>query len=228
MPQALEAAGWRPAASPPPAPGTVYAQRGDRPADVAQRYGVDAQALLRANPGLREDQHLLPGQDVRLPDSEVSGLSPAVAGVAGAAGRESVVNALQGKAYEAGRIAPQQAFSGTVLRSVPTAHEGGVLDHNYGSPGRYNAPGQGMLYTAPDAASVLHEADAYAKDGKHPLGGRTVVEMEFRATPDAAGQGGVSDIAEGARRVGLPVSALTEPKGGKPPSLLHQLAGEQP
>ncbi|MDR7333416.1 LysM peptidoglycan-binding domain-containing protein [Roseateles asaccharophilus] len=160
MPQALESTSWRPAASRPPTPGAVFAQRGDRPADVAQRYGVDEHALLQANPGLQEDQHLLPGQGIRLPEVEESGLSPAVAGIAGAVGREGLVGVLQGKAYEAGRRAPQQAFSGTVLRSVPTAHEGGVLDHNFGSPGRYNAPGQGMLYTAPDAASVLHEGAA--------------------------------------------------------------------
>lgn len=228
MPQALEAASWRPAASPPPAPGTVFAQRGDRPADVAQRYGVDEQALLQANPGLREDQHLLPGQDIRLPQSEDGGLSPAFAGVSAAVGREGLVQALQDKAYRAGREAPQHATDVHVMRAVGTAHEAGVLDHKFGSAGRYNAPGQRMLYTAPDVASVLHEGAAYAKDGQHALAGKSVVELNFRATLDAAGKGGVSDIAEGARRVGLPVSALTEPKGGKPPSLLNQLTGEHP
>lgn len=33
--------GWRPASPPPPTDTTVYAQRGDRLTDVAQRYGVD-------------------------------------------------------------------------------------------------------------------------------------------------------------------------------------------
>lgn len=227
---ALDTTGTR-AAGPtprPPAGGeTVYAQRGDRLSDVAQRHGVDASELQAANPGLAQAEALLPGQPVRLPARD-DGTSPAVAGVSAATGREGLVQALQARAYEAGRVAPQQAFDGTVLRSVPTVHEGGTLDHHFSSPGRYNAPGQGMLYTAPDAASALHEAAAYAKLGSHPLAERSLVETAFRATPDAEGRGGVADIAEGARRVGLPQSAFTQAKGGNPPSLLHQLTGEHP
>lgn len=230
MLHALDTAGTR-AAGPSPRPtsgnDTVYAQRGDRLGDVARRHGVDAAELQAANPGLARAEALLPGQAVQLPERR-DDTSTAVAGVSAATGREGLVQALQSRAYEAGRTAPQGAFDGTVLRSVPTAHEGGTLDHNFGTAGRYNAPGQGMLYTAPDAASLLHEAQAYANAGRHPLAGRSLVELAFRATPDAAGRGGVSDIAEGARQVGLPVSALTQPKGGKTPSVLHQLTGEHP
>lgn len=226
--QALEATGIRPASPPPAADTTVYAQRGDRLADVAQRYGVDENALRQANPGLAQAESLLPGQALRLPDPEHGGLSPAVAGIAGAGGREALVNALQAKAYEAGRAAPQSAFDGDVLRAIGTRNEAGALNHNYGGPGRSNARGQGMIYTAPDAASLLRENAVYAKPGEHPLKEKSVVEMRYTATPDANGRGGVADMAEGARLKGLPVESLVEPKGGGKPSWLHQLTGEHP
>lgn len=228
---ALDAATRRPAAAPAPAPATdttVYAQRGDRLSDVAQRHGVDENTLREANPALAFAQSLPLGQPVRLPASSDTELSPAVAGISAAGGREGLVQALQAKAYEAGRVAPQQAFDGSLYRAVPTRFEAGMLDHNFGSPGRYNAGGQGMLYTSPDAASMLHENAAYASGGTHPLANKTVLEVDLKATPDANGRGGVSDIAEGARRVGLPVESLTETKGGRSPSLLHQLTGEHP
>jgi len=228
VPQAIEAAGWRPASPPPPPETTVYAQRGDRLTDVAHRYGVDEQSLRDANPALALAQSLPLGQPVRLPEAKSTDLSPAVAGVAGAGGREGLVQALQDRAYQAGRVAPQQAFDGTLFRAASTTYEQTMLNHNFGSPGRYNAGGQGMLYTSPDAASMLHENAAYASAGQHPLAGKTVLEVDLHAAPDANGRGGVSDLAEGARRVGLPIEALTETKGGKSPSLLHQLTGEHP
>ncbi|KQW49669.1 MULTISPECIES: LysM peptidoglycan-binding domain-containing protein [unclassified Roseateles] len=228
MPQAIEATGSRPTSLPPPADTTVYAQRGDRLADVAQRYGVDESALRDANPALALAQSLPLGQPVRLPEPQPTDLNPAVAGIAGAGGREGLVQALQSKAYQAGQVAPQQAFHGTLFRAGSTTYEQTLLNHNFGSPGRYNAGGQGMLYTSPDAASMLHENAAYASGGRHPLAGKTVLEVDLRAAPDARGRGGVSDLAEGARRVGLPVDALTESKGGKSPGLLHQLTGEHP
>ncbi|KQY85479.1 LysM domain-containing protein [Pelomonas sp. Root1444] len=229
MPQALEATGWRPASPPPPpADATVYAQRGDRLADVAQRYGVDERSVREANPDLAQAQSLPLGQPVRLPTSRATDLNAAVAGVAGAGGREGLVQALQDRAYQAGRVAPQQAFDGTLFRAGSTTYEQTLINHTFGSPGRYNAGGQGMLYTSPDAASMLHENAAYASGGRHPLAGKTVLEVDLHAAPDAHGRGGVSDLVEGARRVGLPVEALTEPKGGKSPGLLHQLAGEHP
>lgn len=228
MPQALQATGWREASAPPPAAdAVVYAQRGDRLADVARRHGVDEQQLREANPALALAQSLPAGQPVRLPQP-AGELAPAVAGVAAAGGREGLVQALQSRAYEAGRTAPQAAFDAPVLRAVPTRFEAGMLDHHFGSPGRYNAGGQGMLYTSPDAAAMLHENAAYASGGRHPLADKSVLEMQFRATPDALGRGGVADLAEGARQVGLPREAFTEVKGGRSPSWLHQLAGEHP
>jgi len=227
VPQALEAAGWRSASPPPPADTTVYAQRGDRLADVAQRHGVDESALRDANPDLAAAQSLPLGQPVKLPESRTD-LSPAVAGVAGAGGREGLVQSLQNRAYEAGRAAPQSAFDGTVLRAVPGTREASALNHIYGGPGRSNARGQGMIYTSPDAAALLRENAVYAKPGVHPLSEKTVVEMRYTATPDASGRGGVADMAEGARRTGLPAAALVEPKGGDKPGWLHQLTGEHP
>lgn len=226
MPQALQAAGWRPASPPPPADTTVYAQRGDRLADIAQRYGVDERALREANPALVGAQSLTLGQPVRL--SFEGEVSSAIAGVTAAGGREGLVQALQTRAYEAGRAAPQHAFDGDVLRAVPTAYEAGALNHNYGGPGRSNARGQGMIYTAPDAAGLLRENAVYAERGGHPLKNKSVVEMRFTATPDASGRGGVADMAEGARRSHLPAAALVEPKGGHKPGWLHHLTGEHP
>lgn len=231
MLQALEATGARPAT--PPAAGlaadtTVYAQRGDRLTDVAQRYGVDEHAMREANPTLALAQSLPLGQPVKLPASNNTDLNGAVAGVAGASGREGLVQALQAKAYQAGQVAPQTPFDGTVFRAGATRFEAGLLDHNFGSPGRNNAPGQGMLYTSPNAASMLHENEAYAKPGVHPLADKSVIEVRLNVAPDANGRGGMSQIAEGARQMGMPVEALTQAKGGKSPSLLHQLTGEHP
>lgn len=230
MPQAIEAAGWRPASPPPPPETTVYAQRGDRLTDVAHRYGVDETAVREANPALAHAHALLPGQAVKLPAPHDAhdGLSPAVAGVAGAGGREGLVQALQAKAYQAGQVAPQSAFDGNVFRAVNTAYEGGALDHNFGGPGRSNARGQGLIYTSPDAATMLRENEAYVDKKPLALADKTVVEMRYTATPDASGRGGVADMAEGARRAGLPVSALVEHKGGQSPGWLQQLTGEHP
>lgn len=230
MLQALDTAGTRAAGSTPRATsGTdaVYAQRGDRLQDLAERHGVDAAALQAANPGLAQAEALLPGQPVRLPEHR-DDTSPAVAGVSAATGREGLVQALQTRAYEAGRTAPQTAFDGTVLRAVPTAYERGALDHNFGGPGRSNARGQGMIYTAPDASALLRENAAYAEAGHHPLENKSVVALRYTATPDGSGRGGVADMAEGARRQHLPERALVEPKGGGTPGWLHQLTGEHP
>lgn len=224
MPQALEAAGWRPATPPPPTPEVVYAQRGDRLADVAQRHGVSETALRDANPELAQAQSLPAGQPVALP----AFVTNALAGVAGAAGREGLVQSLQTRAYEAGRAAPQQAFDANVLRATRTDYEAGALNHEYGGPGRSNARGQGMIYTAPDAAGLLRENAVYAAPGDHPLKNKSVVELRYTATPDAHGRGGVADMAEGARRTNFPVAALVEPKGGDKPGWLHQLTGEHP
>lgn len=227
---ALDTAGTRAAGPTPRLPSggeTVYAQRGDRLSDVAQRHGVDTADLQAANPGLAQAEALLPGQPVRLPERD-EGISPAVAGVSAATGREGLVQALQARAYEAGRVAPQTSFDGTVLRAVPTAYERGALDHNFGGPGRSNARGQGMIYTAPDAAGLLRENAVYARPGEHPLKDKSVVALRYTATPDAEGRGGVADMAEGARRQHLPERALVEPKGGSKPGWLHQLTGEHP
>lgn len=151
-------------------------------------------------------------------------------GVAGAVGRESAVQSLMHKAYQAGINAPQGSFDGTVYRSLKTVHEQGVLDITKikGSVGRYNAASESLIYTSPSPRAAMHEAGAYADPGRHPLEGRSLVSMDFHAKPDAQGRHGVADLAEGARQVGLPVQALTDPKGNKPPSLLYQLAGEHP
>lgn len=151
-------------------------------------------------------------------------------GMAGAVGRESAVQSLMLKAYQAGANAPQGSFHGTVYRSVKTEYAQGAVDFTKikGSVGRYNAASESLIYTSPSRTAAMHEAGAYAAPGQHPLEGRSLVAMDFHAQPDAQGRHGVADLAEGARKVGLPEQALTDPKGNKPPSLLYQLAGEHP
>lgn len=163
-------------------------------------------------------------------EPDLSAGEAAAHGVAGAVGRESAVQSLMHKAYQAGINAPQGSFDGTVYRSVPTRFEPTAIDYTQvkGSVGRYNAASESLIYTSPNRAAAEHEAGAYAKAGRHPLEGRSLVSMDFHATPDAQGRHGVADLTEGARQVGLPVQALTDPKGNKPPSLLYQLAGEHP
>lgn len=149
-------------------------------------------------------------------------------GVAGALGRESTVLALMHRAYEAGLAAPQGAFDGTVFRSVLTKYEQGAFDHTKGGPGRYNAASERLIYTAPSPSAAVAEAAAYAKAGTAPLHDRSLVALDFHARPDAEGRHGVADVAEGLRKVGLPVEALTHPKGRNPPGWLYQLTGEHP
>ena len=163
-------------------------------------------------------------------ETDSSAGEAAAHGVAGAVGRESAVQSLMLKAYQAGINAPQGSFDGTVYRSVPTKFEQTAIDYTQvkGSVGRYNAASESLIYTSPSRTAAMHEAGAYADAGRHPLEGRSLVSMDFRAKPDAQGRHGVADLAEGARQVGLPVQALTDPKGNKSPSLLYQLAGEHP
>lgn len=66
---------------PAPPPAVVHAQRGDRMADVAQRYGVDEGALRQANPQLGDQ--LLAGQTLNLPSREQQSAQAAAAAVGG-------------------------------------------------------------------------------------------------------------------------------------------------
>lgn len=60
-------------------PAVVHAQRGDRMADVAQRYGVDEGALRQANP--QYGDQLLAGQQLKLPSSSQEAVQAAAATV---------------------------------------------------------------------------------------------------------------------------------------------------
>ena len=211
----------------------VFAQAGDTLADVAQRYGVSEAALHAANPDAGDI--LLTGEALRLPSAEDSDAAAAAhgshAGVAGGMGREAAVQVLMGKAYEAGHVAPQESFDSKVYRAVPTKldREQGALDHTKAnSPNRYRSATERVVYTSPDPFAAAAEARPYAQAGKAPMADSTLVGLRYTATPDAQGQGGIADLAEGARRVGLPVDALVDPKGNKPPGVLYQLTGEHP
>ena len=217
-----------------PEPGTpaglTHAQGGENLVEVAQRVGVDASALRRANPDLPNPDHLLPGQALNLPAAgqDDAGL-PAGAGVAGALGREGAVQGQMHKAYEAGRTAPQQAFDGKVYRAVSESYTATAYDHTYGNaPNRYRGATERLVYNSPDMASTVQEGRPYAPPGKPPLAGLAVVEGHYTATPDAEGKGGVADLHEGLRRTGLSSEALTAPKGPQQSGLLYRLTGEHP
>ncbi|MEY4561529.1 MAG: hypothetical protein RLZZ618_806 [Pseudomonadota bacterium] len=166
-----------------------------------------------------------PVSESTFPDSP---FSPIAAATTGAMGREATVQSLMGRAYEAGHIAPQEPFSGSLFRSVgQTAFEPTIFDHTYSNPGRYNATSERLLYGSPDLKSAALEAAAYA-DGPEPLANRSMLEARFTATPDAEGRGGVANLRAGLAEVGLPVEALIDPKGIKAPGLLYQLTGEHP
>ena len=84
-------------------------------------------------------------------EPDLSAGEAAAHGVAGAVGRESAVQSLMLKAYQAGVSAPQGSFDGTVYRSLKTEHEQGALDITKikGSVGRYNAASESLIYTSP-------------------------------------------------------------------------------
>lgn len=139
-------------------------------------------------------------------------LPPEVGGVAGAQGRERFVRAQEARAHQAGRNAPQGDFNGTVHRTVPTSRWEGYANHLYSDigGGRYNAPGQRMIYTSPSAAESIGEMHAYGG-----LNNQTRVEMNYSAQNDpATGRGGVADVSGNLGELGLTRGALTTEKGG--------------
>jgi hypothetical protein len=155
----------------------------------------------------------------------------ATAGVAGAQGREGVVQGQMQRAYQAGLNAPQEAYDGTVHRGVgKPSYEATALDHTRGNaPNRYKSGTERLIYTSPDLPSAKAEAGAYQAPGQaHPLAGKSVIESRFAATPDAHGRGGVADLKAGLDGQGLSPRSITEPKGGSQPGWAHQITGEHP
>ncbi len=211
-------------------PGVTHARHGEALADVAQRLGTDEPSLRQANPDLPNPDFLLDGQVLNVPgrgDESSPGLPPQV-GVAGAMGRETAVQGLMERAYDAGRNAPQEAFDGKVYRAVPEPFTATAYDHTFGKePNRYRSANERLIYASPDLAAAAREVTPYADKGA-PLAGMAVVEGSYKAAPGADGKGGVANVHEGLRKAGLPPEALAEPKGPHQPTRLQQLTGEHP
>ncbi|CBL45579.1 Hypothetical protein HDN1F_19960 [gamma proteobacterium HdN1] len=207
------------------APQKINARSGDTLADIAHLVGVSFDELKAANPHLPNPDWLLENQEINLP-TLLAASEPdlaAATGVAGAVGRDALVHRVMDRAYEAGRNAPQGSFSGEVFRGLPTAHEAGVLNHTFGSPGRYNDAQSRLLYFSPTEAGSVSESHAY-----QGMKNRSIVQLDLIVTPDASGLKGISDIREGLRQQGLSERAITLPKGGSAPNMLHILLGEHP
>lgn len=153
-------------------------------------------------------------------------LSSAATGVAGAAGREASVQGLLSRSYRAGMNAPQTDYDGEVYRGIKSSYADTFLDHTKGagSGGRFNAPGESLIYTSPTAAEAAGEAGAY-----QGVGGRTMTRSQYTATVDpATGRGGVADLFRGMYDQGLSPSAVTVPKGAGQGPLLYRALGEHP
>lgn len=160
-------------------------------------------------------------------------VSPTVGGNAGALGREALVQTQASRAYAAGLAAPHVDYNGPLYRTVPTGRWEGYVNHLYTDQGggRYNAPGNRLLYGSLTASENVGEMAAYAKPGQPAMKDQTQVELNYNARVDpATGRGGVADVSGHIEELGLTRSALTEPKGGGGAhrSWLSKLMGEDP
>ena len=156
-----------------------------------------------------------------------------VAGTAGALGREALVQTQASRAYAAGLAAPHVDYDGPLIRSVPTGRWQDYVNHLFTDQkgGRYNAPGNRLLYGSPTVAENIGEMHAYGQPGKHPMAENTQVELRYRAHNDpSTGRGGVADVSSHLGTLGLSRAALTEPKGGEGihRTWLSRLTGEDP
>jgi hypothetical protein len=192
------------------------------PIEALRKEPTGAQTLAQQSTPIDAYRPKPAGQD------DGGGPNAVAAGVAGAGGREQAVQKQMSRAYEAGRTAPQSAFDGTIQRSVSTKYESTALDATKANaPNRYKSSTERVIYTSPDTKSALAEAAAYNKSG-HPLADRSLVEMNYKATPGADGRGGVADLEAGLKSQGMSRESLTSPKGGDAPSLKYQITGEHP
>lgn len=150
-------------------------------------------------------------------DTDASPLPPSVTGRSGAQGREGFVQTQAQRAYAAGLHAPQVDFGGTLHRNVDARHWEGYANHLYGDArgGRYNDPGQRLIYASPSADEALNEMAAYSRKGQDPMAKKAHVEFDYQAHADpATGRGGMADVSSNMSELGLLPSALTEHKGG--------------
>lgn len=174
-----------------------------------------------------------PGAAAQADEGRSAQVPSTVAGSAGALGREALVQTQAGRSYNAGLTAPHIDYDGPLFRTVPSSRWEGYANHLYTDQGggRYNEPGNRLLYGSPSSAENMGEMAAYAKPGQHPMGNNTQVELNYNAQVDpATGRGGVADVSGHLDELGILRSALTEPKGGGGVhrSFLSRLTGEDP
>ena len=175
----------------------------------------------------RLSQREAPAQAIENGSESETEIAAAVAGIAGAGGREGSVQAVLDRSYQAGLNAPQESYHGEVHRGNPTDYENATLGYEHSRSGRYHAEGQHAVYGAPTQAGAVRELSIYAPDPGSP--NRTYTQLDVSIRPDpVTGTGGVADIRAGLRQQNLPVSALTQPsRGSIATSLGHVLTGEQ-
>ena len=159
---------------------------------------------------------------------EDDGLLAPIFGRAGGQSRQNFMREQASKAYRAGNTAPQIDFSDTLYRTVPSDPNrvAGALDHRWSDigGGRYNDPGNRMIYGSPSARESIGEMGAYGS-----MADQTMVEFDYKANIDATtGRGGVADVRGNLSSLGVTESALTAHKGGSGPDFWHRLAGEDP
>lgn len=177
---------------------------------------------------------LMQGQTGQDDESPLGSVVPStVAGTAGALGRESLVQTQASRAYAAGLAAPHVDYDGPLIRSVPTGRWQDYVNHLFTDQGggRYNAPGNRLLYGSPTVGENIAEMQAYAKPGQPAMANQTQVELNYRAQNNpSTGRGGVADVSSHLDSLGLTRSALTEPKGGGGAhrTWLSRLTGEDP
>lgn len=201
----IDLGGFPPAFPPWAAPGAGKQSELAPPADLLAHWAAQGSSDA--------DDH-----SAASPSGSHAGLPAPVIGRAGAQGRENLIQTQSQRAYEAGLHAPQSDYDGTLHRNVPASRWEGYADHRFGDAegGRYNAPGERMIYTSPSAAEAQGEMAAYAKPGKPALADMAHAEMHYNAHVDPlTGQGGVADVSGNLSQLGLQRSALTESHGGR-------------
>lgn len=199
--------------------------RVSRQGDASEREAEDAADRVLAG----ESVHVsaVPQAAIaRREDDDDRGTPPAAVGVGGALGRETLVRTQEGRAYDAGATAPRIDFDGTLHRTVPSSRWEGYANHLFSDKGggRYNDPGQRLIYASPSAGESLGEMSAYGT-----MANQTRAEFNYNAAVDpTTGQGGVADVTNNLGNLGLTRDALTAHKGGGQPDFWHRLTGEDP
>ena len=213
---------------------STFTEPGQNLEDIANERGIPLDDLIKNNEQIFNPWLVPAGSFVNIPSqaendaNNNSSQTPASAVAGAPAAREATIGAFQQRAYDAGANAPQSNFNGDIFRSGGTRHIDGTFDATRGgmgvAPGRYNAPGQAMIYTSPSAAENVGEMTAY----KPNMAGNSMLESNLNLTVDENGRGGMADIRTGLQQQRISESALTVPKGAQEMPPLYKALGEHP